>query len=52
MKLFIDSRNTLEECKRLLKRIKSDNINELAEAKLAINKIDSLLTRLNRAIDN
>lgn len=52
MKLFVDSRNTLEECKRLLKRIKSDNLNDIAEAKIVISKIDSIITRLNRAIDN
>lgn len=52
MKLFIDSRNTLAECKAFLKKIKAENINEAAEAKLMISKIESVITRLNRAIDN
>ncbi len=52
MKLFIDSRNTLAECKAFFKKIKAENINEAAEAKLMISKIESVITRLNRAIDN
>lgn len=53
MKLFIDTRSTLEECKRLLRVVsKSDNLNNAAEAKILVSKIETLVTRLNRAIDN
>ena len=52
MKLFSDTRTVLEDCKRLLRAIKTDNLNHVAEVKIVSAKIDTIITRLSRAIDN
>ena len=52
MKLFSDAKVVLEDCRRLLRSIKTDNLNHAAEAKIISAKIDTIITRLSRAIDN